>query len=440
MSVPRLPPGVDGDRMLRRLADLGRIGVNPAGGITRAGFSDQDRQAQRFLAREASQAGLHAWVDPAGNLLFRRGDADERRPRLLMGSHIDTVVNGGGFSGAYGVVAALEVLQVLAEDVGAEPPHCEPVVVAFANDEGALFPQVLWGSKALAGCGDELPAEPADRFGRPLRETLRQAGGDLDSLAAAAWSPESISAFLELHIEQGPILEDSGVPIGVVDSISGRLLFDVTVLGRAGHAGTTPMTGRSDALVTASRIVLAADEIARSGRCQVATTGRLTLRPDAANVIPSEAFATVEFRDGSRSRLAAAERDFLDAVRRIADAAGPGVGVEAERSFVIEPVATDPRLRQAIATAAGELGLACVELPSEACHDAQIIATIAPVGMIFVPCRSGVSHVPEEHADPENLIAGAEVLLRVARSLQGREPLSRARPAVAGLGHALKLG
>jgi beta-ureidopropionase / N-carbamoyl-L-amino-acid hydrolase len=423
MSVPRLPPGADGDRLLRRLADLGRIGVQASGGITRAGFSHQDRRAQRYLAREATQAGLHAWVDPAGNLLFRRGDADERRPRLLLGSHLDTVVNGGRFDGAYGVVAALEVLQVLAETAGGEPPRCEPVAVAFANDEGALFPQVFWGSKALAGCVDDFSAEPTDRFGRPLRQALRRAGGDLDTLATAAWSPESISAFLELHIEQGPVLDDSGVPIGVVDSIAGRLLFDVIVSGRAGHAGTTPMTGRSDALVIASRIVLAADQIARSGRCRVATTGRLTVRPDTANVIPSEAFATVEFRDGSRSKLAAAKRDFLDAVRQIAHEGGAGVGIDADRSFLTEPVVTDPRLRRAIATAAGELGLAFMELPSGACHDAQIVAAIAPVGMIFVPCRSGLSHVPEEHVDPQNLIAGTEVLLRVARSLQDEGPL-----------------
>lgn len=405
--------GIDPDRLLRRLDELGEIGGDRQGGVTRPGFSEQDRQGQRYLMAEAAQSGLTAQVDAAGNVIFRRQDARLDRQVLLIGSHLDTVTNGGRLDGAYGVVAGLEVLHALAECD--HELALEPVVVAFANEEGTLFPQPFWGSMVFSGRQDDLPSAPVDRLGRSLREPLRLAGGHLDALHTAVWPRGSVAAYLELHIEQGPVLETAGVPIGVVDSIVGRSVFEVEVHGVAGHAGTTPMDHRKDALAAASRLVLAAEKMAADGVCRVATTGHLAVRPDATNVVPGWVGATVEFRDGRPEQLTEAEETFLREVAEVQELTS--CVVESRRTMRVEPVATDERLQNAVATAAGEAGHDVVHLPSGAGHDAQIIASIAPIGMIFVPSRDGLSHVPEEHTDPENLVIGTEVLLRAACSL-----------------------
>lgn len=403
--------GVDRARLLRRLDELGEIGGDRLGGVTRPGFSEQDRQGQRYLMAQAAADGLAAEVDAAGNVIFRRRDARSDRQVLLIGSHLDTVTNGGRLDGAYGVVAGLEVLRALRDEEAA----LEPVVVAFANEEGTLFPQPFWGSLVLSGRRDDLPADPVDRLGRSLREPLRLAGGDLDALDTAVWPRGSVAAYLELHIEQGPVLETSGVPIGVVDSIVGRSVFHVEVHGVAGHAGTTPMSHRKDALAAAGRLVLAAERIAVDGTCRVATTGHLAVRPDATNVVPGWVGATVEFRDGRPERLTEAERAFLREAAAVQELTS--CLVEVRRSMRVEPVTTDAKLCEAVARAAAEAGHAFVRLPSGAGHDAQVIASIAPIGMIFVPSRDGLSHVPEEHTAPEHLVIGAEVLLRSAAAL-----------------------
>lgn len=411
---------IDPDRLLRNIFALGEIGLDQdTGGINRPGFGAADREARAYLIDQARRASLVPVVDPAGNILIWQSPhavEAENRKVVMIGSHIDTVVNAGRLDGAYGVLAGLEVLQTLNEH-RAEMRY-EPVVVAFANEEGALFPQPFWGSMAIAGRLAELPPEPVDNEGNPLRETLRLAGGDIDTLKEAAWQRSSVAAYLELHIEQGPVLERSGSRIGVVEAITGRTVLTFQVDGDAGHAGTTPMHGRQDALVAAAHVILMAESLAGPhGWCRVATVGHVEAHPNSPNTLAGSVRMTVDLRDVDASRLINAEAELRRAIRRIMAVTGTKITeVTQTRS---KAVATDPTLRTVIEHGADELDIRHEALPSGAGHDAQIMADIAPVGMIFVPSIGGVSHIPVEDTASEDLVAGARVLLRTTQRLVG---------------------
>jgi N-carbamoyl-L-amino-acid hydrolase len=404
---------VDPEQLMRMLRELGRYGEAPDGGVSRPAFGPADNAARAYLIQASRSAGLAPRIDEAGTVIVRRRRARPGARVLLMGSHLDSVIGGGRLDGAYGTVAAIEVLRVLAQH--GLPHRYEPVAVAFANEAGARFPHPHFGSLALTG-QLHLPEQTVDRDGRSLRGPLRAAGGNLDRVHRAAWPPGRIGGFLELHVEQGPVLEHAGVPIGVVSAIIGRVVIDIWVKGRQCHAGTTPMELRRDALAIAARVVLAVEAVARDRLlCRVATVGVLNPEPNLDYLVAGEVGMTAELRDGDQQRLAAAERALLADVAEIARAtyATIEVGVRAR----VEPVTTDPELRAAIAAAATGLGYPYLELPSGAGHDAQIMASLAPVGMIFVPSRDGVSHSPAEDTDPEHLVAGADILLRTAAQL-----------------------
>ncbi|MGW7398202.1 M20 family metallo-hydrolase [Streptomyces cyaneofuscatus] len=406
---------IDGTRLLDRLDRLAEIGGED-GGVTRMGFSDADVEGRAHVARQAVEAGLTASVDAGGNLLIRRpGDhRHSTRPPVLIGSHLDTVANGGRLDGAYGVIAALEVLQTLHE-ASVESDH-ETIAVGFANEEGALFPQPFWGSMVLAGRLDALPSEPEDYAGRPLRDALARAGGDLSQLKTATWAPGSLTAYLELHVEQGPVLERLGRTIGVVESITGRIHMSVQLHGRAGHAGTTPMDGRQDPLVVAAGLIQAVQTMAtRENLCRVATVGRVEVLPNSPNTIPDSVRLDIDLRDSDPTRLDVAEHTVRQTLADLARAGN--VRATIESTVRSAPVHTDPKVRDTIAASAAELGFAQETLPSGAGHDAQVVADIAPVGMIFVPSIDGVSHVPVERTAPDDLVAGAEVLLRTVLKL-----------------------
>jgi N-carbamoyl-L-amino-acid hydrolase len=416
-----LDPGLDVDAalLLRRLDEMAAFGARPGlGGITRTGLSGEETAARRHLAARCREDGLTTHVDQAANLIVRRAGADHGKPVVLLGSHLDTVVGGGRLDGTYGVMAACEVVRVLAR-AEVELP-VEPVAIAFTNEEGAGFPYPFFGSLALTGKVDVAAATAAaERGGLPLRAALRAAGGDLDTLGAAAWAPGSIACYLELHIEQGPVLEARGIPIGVVDAITGRTILDIAVQGRQGHAGTTPMALRRDALAVAARVVLAVEELATErGLCAVGTVGRLDAEPNVTNVIPGRVELTAEIRDSRPERLRAAERALTGELARLGSATG--IDIAAAVRPVTAPTPTTVPARQAIAAAADALGLAHLEMFSSAGHDAQIVSDIAPIGMIFVPSHDGVSHAPEEHTDDAHLIAGARTLLHSVLHLAGR--------------------
>jgi beta-ureidopropionase / N-carbamoyl-L-amino-acid hydrolase len=399
---------VDGARMVECLEKLGMIGADPAGGVTRLGLSPQEKEARTYLADVFGESGLIAETDPAGNLLVRRPvprliDA----PVLLVGSHVDTVVQGGRLDGAYGVVAALEVLRVLHENDVDLP--VEMVVAAFANEEGALIQTPFWGSRALCGSLDNGLAAK-DRAGRPVSAYLATTGGAPERLADAAWLPGSIAAYLELHIEQGPSLERLGVPIGVVEGIVGRTIFDIDILGQAQHAGTTPMPDRRDAMVAAAEIVLAVRRIAaEDGLCATATTGYFSAFPNVTNTIPGKVRLTAEVRDVDPGRIARAEALLRNECARVS--ASSGCLVEPRVTMRSSAVSTAVPLRAVISEAASTVGLDHLSMPSGAGHDAQIVAGLAPIGMIFVPSRRGISHAPAEDTHPSDLVHGANVLL-----------------------------
>jgi N-carbamoyl-L-amino-acid hydrolase len=436
-SVVQSQPGtcgeVDADRLLRRVRELGLIGHDPStGGVTRPAFGAADREGRDYLIAEARAAGLRPRVDAAGNIIIRSSADTTGRPVVMIGSHIDTVVNGGRLDGAYGVLAALEVLQVCAESDVRGPRDL--VAVAFANEEGALFPHPFFGSMVLAGRHADLPATLADHDGNPLREYLIRVGGDPAGLQGAGWPAGSVAAYLELHIEQGPVLERGGHRIGVVEAITGRCVLTVEIRGRAAHAGTTPMDARRDAVTAACRVVLAVEALSRDRRaCRVSTVGRLDVHPNSPNTIAGAVRLTADLRDTDAARLRDAEAACRAELAAIARQTGTEATVVARvRS---EPVATSAELRAAISGSAADLGLDHVPLPSGAGHDAQIIAGIAPIGMIFVPSRDGVSHCPEEDTDPADLVAGARVLLRTAVRVAGsHQPDSAGATGKSGAG------
>lgn len=403
MTDGRRLRGIDGRRLNAEIAELRTFGGTPDGGTHRVAYSDEDLGAREWVLGLMRDAGLRTWTDAAGNLVGELQGSDAAIPPLGIGSHIDTVPYGGSYDGTIGVLGAIEIVRSLQAD-GTRLRHPLRVYV-FQNEEGGKT-----GSRLLIRAVDptELDVETASGFS--IRDGIRRVGGNPDDLAAPVMEPGSLAAFLELHIEQGATLERAGVPIGVVEGIVGIRRWFVTVTGEKNHAGTTPMDQRRDALVTASRLVTAIHETAlgMEGR-QVATVGRIEVSPGAANVIPESARFTLEVRDLSMDGI---QRVF-DAVREAGEsmAERDGTRVEMEPYYLSEAAPADEGLRRAVEGAADDLGLAHLRLPSGAGHDAQSMAKLCPMGMVFVPSRGGISHAPEEFTAPEQITAGVEVLM-----------------------------
>jgi N-carbamoyl-L-amino-acid hydrolase len=357
-------------------------------------------------------AGLDVSIDPAGNIVGRRAGRERALPPLMTGSHIDSVPEGGAYDGCVGSMAAVEVAHALA-DGGVDLRHPLEVVI-FQNEENGKV-----GSRAMEGEDPASYLELMTHSGKTVREGIRFIGGDPDRVAEARRAPGSIAAFVELHIEQGDVLEIAGVPIGVVEGIVGIKRWLVDVEGFANHAGTTPMDRRQDALLAAARFVDAVHRIARAepGR-HVATVGRLDARPGAPNVIAGRAQLTLEMRDLDLARV--------DAIFGMMRAAAERIGAETGTRFayreiyLTHPARADDGVRAVIAAAAAALGLRTMSLPSGAGHDAQEIARLAPMGMIFVPSIRGISHSAEESSRPADIEAGANVLLHTLLALDER--------------------
>ena len=404
---------VDGDRLLWRLNELAQLTATPGRGVTREAWSREDVEARVRVAGWMRDAGLHPVVDAATNLIGRSPGTKGRW--LASGSHLDTVVHGGALDGAYGVIAALEVASAL-HDAGHTMDH-GLLVAAFANEEGARGTAGMTGSSGCIGGLDRTWLEEVDDDGVSVRDRLAAAGGDPDDLASARWAFEEIDAFVELHIEQGPVLDSTGARIGVVSGITGRQALDLRITGAANHAGTTPMDLRTDALAAAAAVILAVEALPRPGGIRVATCGHLTAVPNVRNVVPGEVLLGVEIRDQSTAALDAAMPELEALLDAIAESRG--VGIARTWGQRVPPKLAAPEVKASVGRAADASGLEHVELPSGAGHDAQIIAEAAPIGMIFVPSRVGVSHAPEEHTEPADLVAGAQVLVDTLLDLDG---------------------
>ena len=406
---------VDAGRVARRIERLAAF-TEPDRPYTRRAFTELHDRARAWLREEFEAAGLEVGLDAGGNLVGRRPGRRAGASALAAGSHIDTVVGGGRYDGIAGVVAALEAAQVLHES-GVHLEHALHVY-DFLSEEPSDYGASCIGSRALVGTLTPAMLSAAEPGGELLEAALRRAGGEPEALSGPLPDASRLAAFLELHIEQGPVLEREDVPIGVVEGIVAIHRLVVVVRGRAGHAGTTPMALRRDALVGASEIVRDVWERARAREGEggfVATVGRLQVLPNGANVVPGEVRLVMEARSLEEAAVVA----FLEETRERAAAAAEALGLtlEAEVASTAAAVRSDPRLVAALEAAADGRGVAHRRLSSGAGHDAMQLARVAPVAMLFVPCRDGLSHHPDEHAEVGDVAAGAAVMLDALQRL-----------------------
>ena len=405
---PAFPP-LNADRLWSRVETLARYTL-PDAPWTRRAFSPLFEQARAWLAQEFADAGLDVRLDAGGNLVGRRaGRAPALKP-IVTGSHCDTVMNGGRFDGIIGVLAGIEVARTLHEHgVALDHPF---EVIDFLSEEPSDYGISCVGSRALCGQLDAAMLAARDPRGETLAEGLRRIGGDPDALSAPLRAAGDTAAFVELHIEQGPVLESRQLPIGVVTHIVGIRRVSIVVQGQPDHAGTTPMDIRRDALVGAARLIDAAhrqaSRLSGNPHYVVATVGRIEVAPNAANAVPGVATLTLEVRSDSDAvldsfpeTLMAGLADELAALRLTA-AMSP-----LSRA---RPTACSPEVMNAIESAAGRLGYASMRLPSGAGHDAVYMAPTGPIGMVFIPCLGGRSHCPEEWIEPAQLLDGTRVL------------------------------
>ncbi|MBU9541833.1 Zn-dependent hydrolase [Burkholderia multivorans] len=400
---------LDGAVLLRQLRELGEIGADrELGGRTRIALTDDERAGRDRVVAWMRELDLDVRIDRIGNIFgtLHAGPAAAGRQPLMIGSHIDTVKNAGALDGCYGVLAGLAVARAF-RDARIEPAR--PITVAaFTNEEGIRYQPDMMGSLVHAGglsIDDALNTIGID--GTRLGDELARIGyaGDLEPGAIVP------HAYLELHIEQGPILEADNVRIGVVENLQGISWQQITVQGNANHAGTTPMHLRHDAGWVAAAIATFLRELAVSSGTTLATIGMLRIEPNVINVIPRKAVLTVDLRDPDEQRLQQAEQRLADHLEQLA--ALEGVQISTERLARFEPVVFDAALVDAIEKAAARRGFSYRRMTSGAGHDAQMIARIAPAAMIFVPSRGGISHNAREHTDDSQLVDGARLLLDV---------------------------
>ncbi len=411
-----MPLTLDRNRLWRRLETLSNF-TEPGRPWTRRAFTPLHAASREWLAAEFAAAGLTVSRDAGGNLIGRREGTEPGLPPLISGSHCDTVPAGGRFDGIAGVLAALEFAHALA-DAGETLRH--PLeVIDFLSEEPSDYGVSSVGSRAFAGRLDAAQLALTDPAGETLGAAIARAGGDPAALAKPLRGPDSTAAYVELHIEQGRVLEAAGVRIGVVSSIVGIRRLAITVTGRADHAGTTPMDERRDALVGAAKVIGAAHDLAArmtgDPHYVVATIGHLAVFPNAANAVPGSVEMTLDLRSSSAAIL----DDFPGILEAACapDLAALGCAYAAATLSLAAPTDCAPLVRHAIAKAAHGLDLPVMALPSGAGHDAVNAALTGPAGMIFIPCLDGRSHCPEEWTTPEHLFDGAQVLAETLREL-----------------------
>ena len=404
---------INGPRLLASLQALGAIGGLPGGGVCRLALTDADKLGRDWTMTRMRELGMAVTVDAIGNVVAISPGLEDGPP-VMTGSHIDTVRTGGLYDGNYGVLAGLEVVATL-RDAGVRTRR--PLAVAFfTNEEGARFAPDMMGSLVFQGdlaLDEALATRGID--GATVGEELRRIGYAGDAPVGRA----QVDSFVELHIEQGPVLDRQGVQIGVVDGVQGISWTEFTLHGVSNHAGTTPMQMRSDAGYVAARVTTFARELTqRLGGNQIATVGAITLSPNLVNVIPNKALFTVDLRNTDGAVLRVAEEQLWEFAERTA--AQEGVRCERRMLARFDPVQFDPQVMDRVEQAAIAQGLSHRRMPSGAGHDAQMLARMCPTGMIFVPSVKGLSHNVREHTEPADLVAGANVLLQVLTGLADR--------------------
>ena len=396
-------PSINGPRLNANIQALAKFGANPQGGVSRVAYSDADRAGREYVMGLMRAAGLDPTIDFAGNIIGRRAGSVPGLKPIVFGSHVDSVPEGGNYDGPVGSLAAIEVAQSFAEQ-NVRTRH--PLEVAiWANEEGGLY-----GSRAVSG---QLTAPELNNrawSGKTIAEGMRFLGGNPDRVTEVRRGKGDIAAYLELHIEQGGTLEADRVDIGIVEGIVGIRQWEVTITGFSNHAGTTPMDRRQDAMLSAARFVEMVNRVVRTepGR-QVGTVGRIQAFPGAPNVIPGRVVCSLELRDLDDAKVERLYTVIEGEARKIGEANGTTFAYRSLHENVAAP--SDPAIRAVIAEAARALKLSARPMPSGAGHDAQAMAQLGPMGMIFIPSIGGISHSPKEYSTPVDIVRGAEMLM-----------------------------
>jgi len=413
MVLPTTAITINKRRLLRDLNAVSRIGIGDHGSVTRLVFSIKELRSRQFLIHLMRQAGLQIHIDRIGNIFGRLNGANPKAPAVLAGSHLDTVLHGGKFDGTMGVIGALEAVRTLKEQKVTLRSPVE--VVCFVGEESSRFGYSTLGSSLVAGevHGADL-SNAADAQGTKLEDILSSLGIYRSNLRSMRRDPASVKAYLELHIEQGPILEAKKKPIGVVTSIAAPTRFRVVFTGQADHSGTTPMEMRKDALVAASELIVAVEKISRrysrmeKGRV-VGTVGAMKIEPGVINAIPGKAELSVDIRSITASAKNRVVRLVQAKIREIARRRHVQIAILPIREE--NPVPLDKRLVHLLKECCEAKGIAYEVMPSGAGHDAMQMAKITPSGMLFIPSRRGISHSPLEWSDPEDICLGTQLLL-----------------------------
>ncbi len=410
------PPGAYAQRALARCDELGRISEEPER-LTRRFATPASREANAAVLRWMEEAGMPARQDSVGNVVGRYAADAEDRPVLLLGSHLDSVRDAGRFDGPLGVVVALACVERLHSEGRRLPFHLE--VLGFADEEGVRYSTAYLGSKVVAGTFDPDYLNRADADGITMREAIRSFGGNPDRLADEARDPSRLLGYVEVHMEQGPVLEAEDLAVGVVSGIAGQSRISVSFTGEAGHAGTVPMALRRDALAGAAEWVGRVEQRAQSNGDLVATVGMLTAEPGASNVIPGRSLMTLDVRSSDDERRAAARDDLREAAKEI----GAKRGLESTWEVVQETpaIACSPELTTLLLESVRATGRPERSMPSGAGHDAAALASLTPVAMLFVRCAGGISHNPAEEVASADIEAAIEVLSTFLDRLAGAQ-------------------
>jgi allantoate deiminase len=395
-------------RLMKHIKDLSKIGHDPDGGVTRFPFTVEEREAKQYIAQLMKQIGLEIYEDEIGNLFGKRIGADSTLPSILIGSHLDTVKNGGMFDGALGVLAGIEILQTMIEQ-GIQTRH-SITVVAFTDEEGVRFSTGMLGSRALVGeLHEEELFQYKDENGISIADAMLQCGYNPKLVHRARRCSEEFKAFLELHIEQGKVLESEQVPVGIVTGIVGVKWLKVNIRGEEGHAGTTPMAIRKDPVPVAARLIDFVELKSRQNEGVLATVGRIRVFPGSINVIPREVELFFDLRHLSWDLICQMEDDIKTFLSTCCGTKGMTFTVEVTHE--LKPTSCSPILIETLQKAAKRIGTKFLMMPSGAAHDAMILASLTKVGMVFVRSKDGISHSPLEWSDADDIEAAANILL-----------------------------
>ncbi|WP_010531336.1 Zn-dependent hydrolase [Lentibacillus jeotgali] len=399
------------ERIQKSVEELSEFTKTPGNGVTRLSYSKEDLKARKYIKEKMKEYGLAVKEDGLGNMFGKLEGKMKDAPSVIVGSHFDSVPNGGAYDGAAGVIAGLEVAALFQQNK--LTPNYPLEVIAMIEEEGSRF-RGLMGSSGITGSIKESDFKDVRDFdGVSATEAMSNAG--LDKSLPTYRDPQTIKAFLEMHIEQGPILEENDIPIGVVQSIVGLTQLNVTITGRAGHAGTTPMDKRSDAVMAATNIISKLPQLAiNEGNNTVLTVGRLQVSPNAANVIPDDVNFTIDIRSGKEEHILNVLKNVREIIRSYNSS---GIKTSVEQRLYIKPKALSEDIHSILSGACANLNISHCTMNSGAGHDAMVFSDVTDVGLIFVPSKNGLSHCPEEFTHEDDLARGANVLYETAKKL-----------------------